>query len=229
MYILPLLQVYFHSLARCEDMHVPTPHSVQFILDIFLDLLDSVVRPGGIVVEESKALGVASGGAANIYINLKGREKAGIVLPEEYPEIQKQILSLFESLIDPATGKHVFQRVLAHDQLSQLGLDHPNSGDVFIQANPGYNLDDWRGWDDVLEPASFYGQHGYDISLPEMQAMFIAAGAGLNPNRAGNQPAEGWVIPPVRVVDYAPTIATLMGFELPASIDGQPIQAFLER
>jgi len=181
-----------------------------------------------VVVEESKALGVASGGAANIYINLKGREKAGIVLPEEYPDIQKQILSLFESLIDPATGEPVFQRVLAHDQLSQLGLDHPNSGDVFIQANPGYNLDDWRGWDDVLEPASFYGQHGYDIRLPEMRAMFIAAGAGLNQNRAGDQSAEGWVIPPVRVVDYAPTIATLLGFDLPASIDGQPIQAFLE-
>jgi predicted AlkP superfamily pyrophosphatase or phosphodiesterase len=181
-----------------------------------------------VVVEESKALAVASGGAANIYINLKGREKAGFVLPEEYSEIQKQIISLFESLKDPATGEAVFQRVLAHDQLGQLGLDHPNSGDVFIQANPGYNLDDWRGWDDVLEPASFYGQHGYDISLPEMRAMFIAAGVGLNQNRAGDEPAEGRVIPPVSVVDYAPTIAALLGFELPPSIDGQPIPAFLE-
>jgi predicted AlkP superfamily phosphohydrolase/phosphomutase len=174
-----------------------------------------------VVLEQTKAFGIASGGAVHIYINLVGREKGGgTVTADEYPTIQEQIIELFRNVVDPVSGEAVFQRVLPRSELAAIGLDHPNSGDVFAQAIPGYQLSGWRGNDYVFAPAEFYGQHGYDSSLPEMHAIFIAAGAGI--------PETGAIIPPVRVVDYAPTIARLLSFDPAPNVQGSPIPAIVE-
>lgn len=170
-----------------------------------------------VVVEKTKAFAVASGGAVHIYINLEGHEKDGVVPPEEYESLQQTIVNLLQNLTDPVSGEKVFQRVLRQDELNSLHLDHLNAGDVFAQAYPGYHLDGWRGNDFIFETAPFYGQHGYDSSLPEMHAFFIAAGCGV--------PFSAETIPPVKIVDYAPTIAQLLGFIPAATIDGSPIPA----
>lgn len=172
-----------------------------------------------VVVEKTSAFAVASGGAVHVYLNLEGHEKDGSLSPEEYSRVQQKILELLQGLTDPASGAPVFQHVLRQAELAALRLEHPNSGDVFAQAYPGYNLDGWRGNDSIFEPATYSGQHGYDSSLPEMQTLFIAAGGGVSPS--------GLVIPPVRVVDYAPTIAALLGFPPAATVDGTIIPAFL--
>jgi predicted AlkP superfamily pyrophosphatase or phosphodiesterase len=170
-----------------------------------------------VVVEDSQAFAVASGGAAHIYINLLGREKKGIVTPEEYQVVQDQIVDLLSSIVDPSSGKLVFQHVLPKAEFAAIGLDHPNSGDIFVQAESGYNLDDWRGKEDVFANPRFYGQHGYDSSLPEMYTIFILGGFGV--------PPAGEVIPPVSVLDYAPTIAHMLGFAPATNVDGMPIPA----
>lgn len=170
-----------------------------------------------VVEEKTRAIAFASGGSAHIYINLEDHEMDGFVSPEEYNHIQDQIIDLFTNLTDPESGEAVFQRVLRQDQLADLGLDHPNAGDIFVQANPGYHLDHWRGNNFIFETANFYGQHGYDSSLAQMHAFFIAAGAAVPPG--------GGLIPPVRIVDYAPTIAALLGFTPAPTVDGQTIPA----
>ncbi len=173
-----------------------------------------------VVLGKTKAFAIASGGSVHIYINLVGREKGGgTVSLEEYPAIQQQIIGIFKDLVDPDTSQPVFQRVLGRDELASLGLDHPNSGDVFAQAVPGYHLDAWRGNDFIFTPADFYGQHGYDSTLPEMHTIFIAAGFGVD--------HPGMIIPPVKVVDYAPTIASLLSFEPASTVDGTIIPYFL--
>ena len=172
------------------------------------------------VLSKTQAFAIASGGAVHVYINLEGREKGGgVVAAGDYAAVQAQIKQLLVELKDPETGEAVFQRVLLREELAPLGLDHANSGDVFAQAYPGYHLDGWRGNDFVFEQADFYGQHGYDSSLPEMRTIFIAAGAGVA--------QSGAVIPPVRIVDYAPTIAGLLGFPAAPEVDGTPIQALV--
>ncbi len=174
-----------------------------------------------VVLSKTKAFAIASGGCVHVYINLQGRERGGgTVSADEYPAIQKQIISLLTELVDPETGLPVFQRALPRSELASLGLDHPNSGDVFAQANPGYHLDGWRGNDFIFTPTDFYGQHGYDSSLAEMRTIFIAAGQGV--------PLSNTVIPPIRIVDYAPTIALLLGFTPAATIDGSIIPSFIQ-
>ena len=173
-------------------------------------------RQNSVVLSETKAFAICSGGAVHVYINLEGREKGGGTVPvDEYADVQSQIVELLKDLTDPNSGEAVFQRVLTRDELVPLGLEHPNSGDVFAQSIPGYHMDGWRGNDFIFEPADFYGQHGFDSNLPEMYTIFIAAGADV--------PQTGETIPPVRVVDYAPTIASLLDFTPASTVDGSPI------
>jgi len=208
------------SLLMVSDHGMAPVHTTVYINTILeqagLLVLD---KRNYVVVGKTKAFAVASGGAANIYINLKGHEKDGIVTPEEYPQIQNQIVELLNSVSDE-TGQKVFQNVLRQDELVKLHLDHPNSGDIFVQVYPGFELDGWRGVDDVFRPSNYSGQHGYDSQLPEMRPFFIAAGSGI--------PATGQVIPPVKVIDYAPTIAQLLGFAPAAKVEGQPIPGLIQ-
>jgi predicted AlkP superfamily phosphohydrolase/phosphomutase len=173
-----------------------------------------------VVLSQTKAFAICSGGAVHVYINLEGREKGGGTVPQaEYEQVQNQIIDLLTELTDPDTGEAVFQRVLPRASLADLGLASDNSGDVFAQAIPGYHLDGWRGNDEVFEQADFYGQHGYDSTLPEMHTIFLATGAGV--------PANGGTIPPVRIIDYAPTIADILGFSPAPNVEGIIIPALM--
>jgi predicted AlkP superfamily phosphohydrolase/phosphomutase len=165
-----------------------------------------------VVVEESKALAFTSGGAMHIYINLVDHERDGFVSPEEYPIIKGQIVDLFLSLQDPDTGEDIFQTVLSGEGLGALGLDHPNSGDIFAQAYPGYNLDSWRGKDDVFSPSTLLGQHGFDSQHPDMWGIFIAAGYDIRPIEQDIQPFN--------LIDIAPSVAELIGILPSATSDG---------
>ncbi len=166
----------------------------------------------------SQAVGFASGGAANIYIHLQGKSPAGVVAPDDYQDVQDRIVAAFEAITDPASGERVFARVVRHKDLEALHLDNENSGDVFVQANLGYYPSDWRGEEEVLKPIEYpLGQHGYDSSLSEMRAIFIAAGSGIK---------EEVVIGPVRLIDVAPTVARAL--DLAYSADGQVLEAIFE-
>ncbi len=210
-----------HTTVMLVADHGMAPiHSVVYVNTILEQAgLLTLDRRNYVVVEKTKAFAVASGGSVHVYINLDGHEKDGFVPAEEYADIQQTIIDLLNNLLDPVSGEKVFQRVLRQDELSDLHLDHLNAGDVFAQAYPGYHLDGWRGNNFIFEPAPFYGQHGYNSSLPEMQALFIAAGFGV--------PNTGETIPPVQIVDYAPTIAHLLGFTLASTVDGVPIPALI--
>jgi predicted AlkP superfamily pyrophosphatase or phosphodiesterase len=210
------------TLLMVGDHGMAPIHSVVYVNTVLeqagLLTLDS---QSYVVLDQTKAFAIASGGAVHIYINLVGREKGGgTVTADEYPAVQQQIITLFTDLVDPDTGTPVFERVLARSELGPLGLDHPNSGDVFAQAVPGYHLDGWRGNEFTFAPAEFYGQHGYDSTLPEMHTIFIAAGSGII--------QSGTAIPPVKVVDYAPTIAKLLDFDPASTVDGSAIMEILQ-
>ena len=64
----------------------------------------------------------------------------------------------------------------------------------------------------LLGPIDHPGQHGYDPERPEMRASLLLYGPGLAPARLED----------ARLVDVAPTIATLLGLSLPGT-DGVPL------
>ena len=56
--------------------------------------------------------------------------------------------------------------------------------------------------------------------MPEMHTIFIAAGANVQ--------EQGEIIAPVRIVDYAPTIAEILGFTPAPTVQGKIIPNFIQ-
>ena len=60
---------------------------------------------------------------------------------------------------------------------------------------------------------TFFGQHGYDPGLPEMKAIFYAAGPDFKRE----------TIKAVENIDVAPTVANLLGISPPEQAQGRKI------
>jgi predicted AlkP superfamily pyrophosphatase or phosphodiesterase len=205
-----------------------------------------VTSTGAVNVNPATSLtnAVTSGGAANIYINLREREPTGIVLPEQYATLQAQIAETFKAIKDPVTNEPVFSLVLKmpeenknlhatsgksffrirDDKQSRrrerdFHLFSEDTGDVVIIAAPGYHLDGSAGIateaGSFFQPSTFFGQHGHDPRLPEMKAIFYAAGPDF----------KRLSLKQVDAVDVAPTIAELLGIDPPADAQGKKISA----
>lgn len=170
-------------------------------------------------VPKSKAYAEASDGLAHIYISLKGRDANGTVEQVDYDKLQSEIVGALNDVKDPADGQTVFARVLRRQELSALNLQNENSGDIVVQARPGFALSSAHERNAVLEPAPFLGASGYDASLAALRGIFVAQGAGIR---------QGGRVAVVRALDVAPTIAALLRFTPPTFVEGKVIEGALK-
>jgi predicted AlkP superfamily phosphohydrolase/phosphomutase len=199
----------------------------------------TVTGTGAVDPAQSPTNAVTVGAAANIYINLQGRESTGIVPFEQYEELQKQIENVFKAVRDPVTNERVFEIILKKPRDDQLLSKKSNfvsdqykksrgrerdfhvfsedTGDVLVVTIPGYHLDFNAGTGttvgDFFQPSTFFGQHGHDPRLPEMKAIFYAAGPDFNRRR----------LKEIDAVDIAPTVAQLLGIDPPKDTQGKKI------
>lgn len=108
--------------------------------------------------DPAKVRAITSGPAANIYINLQGREPNGTVSAGEYLTLQQQLVEALREFSDvnPNYAMHcrslpVFDQVFARpspansaDPLFGLGTSRvigEDSGDVYATLSLGYNFD----------------------------------------------------------------------------------------
>jgi predicted AlkP superfamily phosphohydrolase/phosphomutase len=101
-------------------------------------------------------------GLNGLYVNLRGREKDGIVAPEEKRSLMEDLASRLEGARDPATGRRAVQRVYITERI--YGPDQPPwAPDMLVGYANGYraswettlgaypeevitdNLDPWSG------------------------------------------------------------------------------------
>ena len=115
-------------------------------------------------------------------------------------------------------GIQVNDQSLTPGDNPRIGLND-NSGDIVVQARPGFVMSDRLDRDAVLEPASALGASGYNASLAEMAGIFIAGGAGI---------AGGGHAGTASVLDVAPTIAALLHFTSPVFLEGRAIEGALK-
>ena len=80
-------------------------------------------------------------------------------------------------------------------------------------AAPGYSLGGSASLPLMAASRTYRGTHGHCPDEPAMLASFVASGSGIRPLGT---------IPVIRMVDIAPTIAALLGVELPEA-EGNPI------
>ncbi len=159
-------------------------------------------------IDWKKTKAVANRGC-HIYVNVKGRDKYGIVEPEDQYEVEEEIMTALYGYKHPDTGKRVIALALRNKDAVLLGLGGPESGDIVYFTAEGYNYDHT----DSLSTT-------YGICDTSASPIFIAAGTGI---------CQGAITERyIRETDLAPTVALLAGVRMPKECEGAPVYQILE-
>jgi hypothetical protein len=200
--------------------------------------MTNILRNAG--VDTTKVAVRTSGPAANIYVNLQGRESGGTVDAATYNALVAQITAAVKNAVDPnprfngsLDGGRLFNVVETRPAQCDAGTGLCTSrtigqdfGDVFALMAVGYNFDGiqspgvarlgdppFNAATTTVSMPNFYGAHGHDPELGEMSATFIARGPQIR---------EHATIRRMHNVDVAPTITRLLGVD-PGNVDGEAL------
>ncbi len=177
-----------------------------------------------------------AGGAAQIYLNVAGRDPAGggftQVPAGDVAATVAAIKAQYLGLVDPNDWTHdgqpegwkLIDRVFTKAEARHIpngpgtttDMAHPTrTGDVVAFAYPPYQYDAQTPGT-LVAPSHFFGQHGYVPDVQDfdaninMRATFLAGGMGI---------AKGQVT--ASSIDLAPTLAYLLGIPEPQSSQGR--------
>lgn len=155
--------------------------------------------------EHTKAIAIRE---TDIWLNLKGRNKYGIVDPADKYEVEEEIMTALYGYKHPDTGKRCVALALRNKDAALLGLGGPESGDIIYFIAENYNYDHADSLSTTL------GTHDTSLS-----PIFIGAGPGFKENYRTERV--------LRQVDVAPTIAVLGGVRMPHECEGAPMYPIL--
>jgi predicted AlkP superfamily pyrophosphatase or phosphodiesterase len=151
---------------------------------------------------EWKAWIGACGGSAHVYLRDRTDRRA-----------RQRLLEVLSSLKEKGSITHIFDK----KQIRELHLGH--TIDYVLEAKRGYYFTN-RLCGNVIEPneVKHLSSHGY---LPDQEGyipLFMAAGPGIR---------RGIDLSPIRMIDFAPTLAALLGLEMPTA-EGRILSEMLE-
>ncbi len=191
----------------CAD-HGGTPNQFRAVdIEKVLEEIGFIVRKENGAVDWTKTRAV-NVGLVHIFINLAGREPNGIVPSEDYEGTQQEIINALHAYRDPETGRHPFSLAVTRADAEMLNLHGDLVGDVVYALRP-----------------EFDGAHGKQLpsvsfGIGGQHSTFILSGAGVKADVALERQ--------VRVVDVAPTLCYLLGFPMPANVEGGVVYEALE-
>lgn len=176
---------------------------------------DLFERPQGIFAEVdwSRTRAYAMG-LGNVYVNLAGREREGVVRPGgEYDDLLDSISAELEDLVDPGTGQRPVAKVHRRDEMYS-GYDPEVVPDLRVANTDGYRV----SWDTVLG----------GIPCAEIDLNLKPWGGdhcSLEPSLVKgillcNRPLK--TVDPV-MADLAPTILSALGLPVPDGLDGKSL------
>ena len=151
-------------------------------------------------------------GFVSLFINLKGREGNGIVQENEKETLINEIIEKLIDLRDPKYNKRAITNLYRSSEIYS-GEHTENAPDVIIGFEPGYRM----SWQNAIGGASpevifnndeeWKGDHLMDRShVPGV----IFANFEISKQNPG-------------LMDIAPTILSLLGLEIPESMDGEAL------
>ena len=171
------------------------------------------VRPNVLLKQKGllgEGQGKAKGGA---WVLPEGGTAAVYFANHDRKELASDLRTLF-------TGTEGIDHVYGTEDLPKLGLPVPaksdQAPDMVLAAAPDYMFSN-ESDGDLVTPATG-GTHGYINTDPQMQAIFIAAGAGV---------PKGVRLGRIANLDVAPTIAALLGLEM-KNVQGHAIEPIVK-
>ncbi|MBI5238713.1 MAG: alkaline phosphatase family protein [Deltaproteobacteria bacterium] len=170
------------------------------------------VLPG---IDWERTRAYAFGGMGNIFINLKGRERMGVVEPgKEYDSLREELLNGLKGLKDPENNRKMLSNV--HRKEDAYGKDFADDApDILVEWSFGYSFIGEKERHvlriDEKSDRGFFSMHRWKGNhLPN--GIFIINGRNIRP---GNEVKDA------RIIDIAPTILYLMGIPVPGYMDGK--------
>jgi predicted AlkP superfamily pyrophosphatase or phosphodiesterase len=114
------------------------------------------------------------------------------------------------------------QAVLGKEEYTKLGqptpAEDPHAPDLWLAAKSGYSFTNSDSGDETVVPRKTPGgTHGYLPDQPDMLATLVISGYGIKP---------GTNLGKIQSLDVAPTMARLLGVELPTA-QGKPLMPAL--
>ncbi|MBE9137696.1 alkaline phosphatase family protein [Nodosilinea sp. LEGE 07088] len=162
---------------------------------------------------EMKAFALPAFADGHIRINLKGRERDGIVLPEEYDALCEEIIEVLYDLKDSRTGQPLVDKVVKTRGYPTEDNDRermPGADLVILWNKNGAPVD--------VADSSRFGRIGpllhHRPGGHRPKGFLITKGPGIVP---------GSIAPDVEAVDIAPTMLSLLDVSIPDHLDGHPI------
>jgi len=154
----------------------------------------------------------AGGYYARIFYNVQGREPEGVIPPGEVPAFEAKLTEELKGIRGPkGEDLHVDVRVPKAIYRMVRG-DSPDLMVYFENAA-------WRSAGTLGYPTLYLKENdtGPDDSVHSFEGIYAVTG----PN------GHGTVGPEQKLIDIGPTILRLLGAEVPADMQGRPIDAFL--
>ncbi len=152
-------------------------------------------------------------GLGQIYINLQGRERDGIVKPEEYDALVQELKLALEAYVDEETGENPVAYVFTRDEA--FGTYDPNHvPDLVPSNNDGYRV----GWQDslggfgtsVIEPNTRPWSGDHCSVYPPLVPGILFSTLQLDTEDP-------------YMADVMPTLLELYGVEPPVQLDGKSL------
>lgn len=161
-------------------------------------------------VDWSQTRAFSLGHLGQIYVNLEGRESQGVVSPEAYAQVCREVAAVLANLHDPDTGRLLPVEIIP---ATPDGTGPPPAGpDLHVKIDdyhyPAYPLFAGDGRAITAQRLGDSGNH-------REHGIFIAAGPGIK---------AGHALSGAQLVDLAPTLLHLLGQPVPTDMAGKVLQ-----
>jgi len=145
-------------------------------------------------------------GEYGVFLNVRGREPAGVVEPDDYASLRTEIIKAMCEWCDPRTGQPIMKAVYRREELYQ-GPFTTHAPDVIFEFRRGYKVSHlpFQGelFSDVSqEPSGFH----------EREGIFAMNGPGIK---------AGANVDQANIQDVLPTLLYALGLPVPDDVDGR--------
>ena len=137
--------------------------------------------------------------------------KGGIVRSDDRDELIGKLRDSLNKLRD-GDRQVIVSIIDAETEGETKGIGGEVGGDIYIELAAGYDFDPRLSGGQLTADAEPYGTHGANPELPSMRTLMVLNGPGI---RAGQKLTN------VRIIDFAPTLAWLLGLPAPKDTTGK--------